>query len=263
LAEFAGKPKRRSNVFVAASSRCFAELSLDAAMQQLVELEYSYVEIMLHENDGQLKPSEVAADFARAVQLCRQTHRMTPVALSVEPQGPEERYYAHFAACCKLAKALRVVTVTVRASELGTPYNAEVERLRKLIALGAAEGVRVGVLTEVGRMTQNPHTAVALCESVKGLGITLDPSHYIYGAEGNVNYEPLLRHVFHVRLRDTARDRIQVRVGQGEVEYGRLINQLGRYHYNRALCVDILPLPEVDQLAELRKMRLLLESLLS
>jgi hypothetical protein len=34
------------------------------------------------------------------------------------------------------------------------------------------------------------------------------------------------------------------------------------HRYNRALCVDIQPTPDTDQIAELRKMRLLLESLL-
>ena len=66
----------------------------------------------------------------------------------------------------------------------------------------------------------------------------------------------------HVRLRDTTKERLQVRVGQGLVEYGKLIQQLGKYRYDRALSVDILPMPEVDQNAELRKIRLLLESLL-
>ena len=51
-------------------------------------------------------------------------------------------------------------------------------------------------------------------------------------------------------------------MGQGQVEYGRLVTQLNMFRYNRALCVDIVPLPDVDQMAELRKMRLLLESLL-
>jgi L-ribulose-5-phosphate 3-epimerase UlaE len=71
-----------------------------------------------------------------------------------------------------------------------------------------------------------------------------------------------MKHVAHVRLRDTTKDRLQVRVGQGEVEYGKLVTQLSKFSYHRALCVDITPLPDVDQSAELRKMRLLLESLL-
>ena len=56
-----------------------------------------------------------------------------------------------------------------------------------------------------------------------------------------------MKYVYHVRLRDTTKDQLQVRVGQGEVEYGRLVNQLNKVRYDRALCVDILPMPDVDQ----------------
>jgi sugar phosphate isomerase/epimerase len=161
-----------------------------------------------------------------------------------------------------LAKAIKVVTITIRSAELGTPFNAEVERLQKLVALASQEGVRVGLLTEVGRMTENPDTAIVMCDSVKGLGLTLDLSHYVYGPHAGVEYEHVMKRVYHVRLRDTTKDQLQVRVGQGEVEYGRLVNQLNKVRYNRALCVDLQPLPDVDQLTEMRKMRLLLESLM-
>lgn len=249
-------------MFVAASSRCFSELPFDAAMRQLVDLEYSHVEIMIHETGGHLKPSQVLSSFDEAEQLCHQIHRLTPAAISAEMEAPEDLYYKQFTAISKLAKALKVVTITVRASELGTPFNAEVERLRKLVAISSIDGVRVGMLTEIGRMSEDPDTAVVLCDAVKGLGITLDPSHYTCGPRAGANYDQLMRYVYHVRLRDTSREQLQVRVGQGEIEYGRLISQLGRVGYNRALCVDIEPMPDVDRLAELRKLRLLLESLL-
>ena len=249
-------------MFVAATSCCFPDLPLNAAMLQLVELEYSSVEIMIHQTGGHIKPSEVLADPERTVRLCRQIHRLTPVALSVEIEAPEPDYYNQFAACCRLAKAIKVVTITVRSAELGTPFNAEIERLQELVALASREGIRVGLQTEVGRMTETPDTAVVMCDSVKGLGITLDPSHYIYGPHSGVNYDQVLKHVYHVRLRDTTKDQLQVRVGQGEVEYGRLVNQLHKVHYDRALCVDMQPLPDMDPLTEMRKMRLLLESLL-
>ena len=249
-------------MFVAATSRCFPDLPLDAAMRQLVDLEYTSVEIMIHETGGHMKPSDVAADFERSVQLCRQIHRLTPVAFSLDIEAPEPAYYQQFAACCKLAKAVKVVTCTVRSAELGTPFNAEVERLRAMTAIASLDGVRVGLLTEVGRMTQDPDTAVVLCDNVKNLGITLDPSHYICGPHGGGSCDQLMKYVYHVRLRDTSKDKLQVRIGQGEVEYGRLINQLNRVNYNRALCVDFAPMPDVDQLAEMRKLRLLLESLL-
>lgn len=249
-------------MFVAASTRCFSELPFDEALQRLVDLEYTNVEITIHEKDGHLRPSEVQADLEAAIRACRQTHRLTPVAYSVEIDAPEPIYYQQFAACCKLAKATKVVTISVRSAELGTPFNAEVERLRELVAIGAVDGVRVGLVTEVGRMSEDPSTAIVLCDNVKGLGITLDPSHYVYGPHAGVSYDNLMKYVYHVRLRDSKKDAIQVRIGQGQIEYGRLVTQLSMVGYDRALTVDMIALADVDHMAEMRKMRLLLESLL-
>jgi sugar phosphate isomerase/epimerase len=249
-------------VFVAASSECFPNLSLDNMLHRLVDLEFTSVEIAIHERDGHLKPSEVLKDLESAVAACRETYRLTIAAYSVDIEAEGDLYYRQFEACCRLAKATKVVAITVPAAELGTPFNAEIERLRALSAICMSEGVLLGVKTETGRITQDPDTAVVLCDNVKGLGITLDPSHYIFGPHAGGSYDQVLKHVVHVHLRDTSREHLQVRVGQGQVEYGRLVTQLSKVHYNRALSVVIKDLPDVDHAAELRKMRLLLESLL-
>ena len=249
-------------MFVAASSECFGNLSLEGVLQRLVDLEYNHVEIALHETGGQIKPSDVLADLDKVAATCRETYRLTISGYSVEIDAEGEQYYEQFAACCRLAKATKVVTLTVPAAELGTPFNAEIERLQRLSSIASGDGVLVGVKTETGRITQDPDTAVVLCDNVKGLGITLDPSHYIYGPHAGGNYDQVLSRVINLHLRDTTRDKLQVRVGQGQVEYGRLITQMAKHHYNRALTVHITEMPDVDHAAEMRKMRLLLESLL-
>ncbi len=249
-------------MFVSASTECFPDLSLDGVLQRLVDLEYTSVEISIHESGGPLKPSEVLADVDKAIAECRETYRLTISGYSVDIHATGDLYYEQFAACCRLAKATKVVSMTVPAAELGTPFNAEIERLQQLVSIASREGVLVGVKTETGRITQDPDTAVVLCNNVKGLGITLDPSHYIFGPHAGGNYEQVMKHVYNVHLRDTTKDKLQVRVGQGQVEYGRLITQLAKVHYNRALVVHILPMEGVDHAAEMRKMRLLLESLL-
>jgi sugar phosphate isomerase/epimerase len=247
-------------VFVAASTECFADLPLVEALDRLVDLEYTSVEIGLIESGRQLRPSEVHANLDRAIKLCRDTHRLTPVAFTVDmPEGPD--YYPQFAACCKLAKATKVVTIAVVAAELGTPFNAEIERLRELVNIASVDGILVGIKTETGRLTENPDTMLSLCNHVKGLGITLDPSHFIFGPQ-RASYDPLLKHVVHTHLRDTKREKLHVRVGQGEVEYGKLITQLSMVGYERALSVHMQPLDDADHSGEMRKMRLLLESLL-
>ncbi len=250
-------------MFVAASTGCFPSLPLDAAIDRLNSLEFSRVEITLWEHGCQMKPSEVLADIDRAVYLCRDTHRLTPVAYNLAiAEGPS--YFDHFYACCRLAKATKVVALVVRSSEIGTPFNEEVERLSEMVRLASQEGVRVCVKTESGRMTQDPDTALVLCKHIKGLAVSLDPSHFICGPFNSGNYVQLMPYVGHVQLRDTSKEKLQVRIGQGEVEYGRLVSQLEHARYQRALCVDIVEEPDsdIDHLAELRKMRLLLESML-
>ena len=56
----------------------------------------------------------------------------------------------------------------------------------------------------------------------------------------------------------------RLRIGQGEVEYGRIVNQLVRCHYHRMLSVDIrdLPEPAYEMPPEVRKLKYLLESLI-
>jgi sugar phosphate isomerase/epimerase len=249
-------------VFVAASSECFPNLSLDGVLERLVDLEYTALEVAIHERGGPLQPSQVLADLEKVVGQCRETYRLTISGYSVDIDATGELYYEQFAACCRLAKATKVVAMTVPAAELGTPFNAEIERLQRLVAIASKEGVLVGLKTETGRITQDPDTAVVLCDNVKGLGLTLDPSHYIYGPHAGNSYDQLMRYVINTHLRDTSKDKLQVRVGQGQVEYGRLISQLGKAHYNRALVVHIAEMEGVDHSAEMRKMRLLLESLL-
>ena len=70
--------------------------------------------------------------------------------------------------------------------------------------------------------------------------------------------------MYHTHLRDSTSQSLQVQVGLGELDYTRLINQLKRQGYTRALSVDILPFPENanERPLELRKLRMLLDTLL-
>ena len=248
-------------MFVSASTECFPDLSPQEALEVLADLEYTGVELPIHESGRGLTPSQVHADLDRSARYCRDTHRLDIAALDIElAPGPD--YYNHFTSCCKLAKAIKVVTLVVPCSELGTPFNEEIERLRKLVEIASLEGAVVGLKTQIGCMSQDPDTAVVLCDNVKGLRLTLDPSHYITGPHQGGNFEKVMKYVQHVHLRDSTKQKLHVRVGQGEIDYGKLIHQLAKVGYDRALSVHMTPLEGFDHRAEMRKMRLLLDSLL-
>jgi sugar phosphate isomerase/epimerase len=249
-------------VFVAASTECFLDLSLAAALDRLADLEFTNVELAMFEDADQFKPSQIAADVEKAASICRNTRRLDVMAFDVRITAQKDAHYEQFTAVCKLAKATKVVTLTVPSAELGTPFNEEVEHLRRLVDIAVLHGVRVGIKSQVERLSQDPDTVMVLCDNVKGLGLTFDPSAYIFGPHQGRSIDKLMKYVYHVQLRDTNKKAFQVRVGQGDIEYGRLITNLQKLKYNRAFSVNIVEQPEVDHVGELRKMRLLLESLL-
>lgn len=248
-------------MFVCVSTECLPDLPLSAAMERLAELEFTAVELDVRDDGQHLQPAAVVADPEVAVAACSDRQRLRPVAISFSAADTPQSF-KQFEACCRLAESLGVVTMVVEASELGTPFNGEIERLRTLVAIAAGFGGVVAVKTAAGRMTQDAETTASLCRNVPGLAVTLDPSHFIHGAKKAASWEPILKYVAHVHLRDTKPDTFQVRIGQGSVEYGKLVSQLQRVGYTRGLCAHLPPLEGVDQVAELRKMRLLLESLL-
>jgi sugar phosphate isomerase/epimerase len=247
-------------VFVAASSRCFEDVSLADACQQITDLEYDKIEIWMDEKSDHMKPSYVAADPERFVTQFRERTRLTAVALCLE----EDVSATDFDAICSVAKKLKVTQITIPAATLGTPFNEEIDRLRSRLAAANFSGIRVSLKTKAGHLTEDPQTAVELCQAVPGLGLTLDPSYYMVGRYANQSYDQVFPYVYHTHLRDTSPTEIQVSVGLGEVDYSRVIGQLRRFEYKRALSVEILPslLKGQDRALELRKIRMLLETLL-
>ena len=246
-------------MIVAASTSCISDEPLADIFDRLVDLEYASMEWVIGEQ-GAIAPSQIAEKHDSIVQLRRSLRRIVPVSIlfDVEPEVPE--YIEQFSAACRLAKDCKIAVITVHAAIPGTPFNEEIDRLRELVKIGIYHGVVVGIATEAGRITDTPDTVGSLCKNVKGLGVTLDPSHYIYNLPKPRDYESILQYVCHVRLRDTTQKQFQTQIGQGIVDFGRLVTLLTNIDYRRALCVDLAPLPNVEQFAELRKMRLLLES---
>ena len=250
-------------MFVSASTDCLPDQSREDVLSTLVDLEFTSLELPLREEgNGWVRPSFVLSNPDQALESCRENHRMTVTALSIEQNCEGELYFEQFTAIAKMAKTLKVVPLIVPAAELGTPFNAEIERLRELVRIASFEGCLVAMKTQIGCMTEDPDTAVVLCDNVKGLGLALDPSHYITGPRQGKDFSKVIPYTYHVQLRDSTKSELHVRVGKGEVDYGKLISQLSGVGYDRALTVHMPPLPDSDHRAELRKIRLLLESLL-
>jgi sugar phosphate isomerase/epimerase len=191
-------------VFVAVSTRNFAELTFEDACAQIIDLEFDRIELWLDDRgDHQhLRVADVAADPEAFVTRYREATRLSPAAITVAHDITPDAIRG----LAKTAKQLRVTQITLPASDLGTPFNAEIERLRELVSVTARDGVRTSIRTQRGTLTEDPHTAVELCQAVPGLGITLDPSHYLRNASPERAMDLVMPYTFHTHLRDSTAD---------------------------------------------------------
>lgn len=256
-------------MFVACSTLCFAREPLETALRQIAELEFDKFELALVEDGNHLKPSEAGDNPELALQRLRRGPALVPSSLHID-FGPADWSDSvtrrRFDGLCRLAKALNIAVITLHGAAADTPMADEVKRLSGLVTSAMSEGLVLALLTHSDTIAGDPQKAVELCQAIPGLGLTLDPSHFLQGPSPHPDYDVVFPYVQNVHLRDTgqAPGEFQVRVGQGQVEYARIVALLQRHGYNRALTVAIIDRIEnpFDREVEVRKLKLLLETLI-
>jgi sugar phosphate isomerase/epimerase len=251
-------------VYVACSSLCFRNYTLDQTFRTIQELRFAKLDLFLGTEHRHLSLGEIVEDVNRvAVRLRSSTVSLAAFHLDL-PSGSFETQKEALRSVARLGRLLTVPIVSINASPLGSDLDLELKRLQVLERLASSEGLTLALTTHCETLTADRLGAMELCRRVPGMGLVLDPSQYLYGPHGSDEFDPLYPLVLHVRLRDSKRDKLQVRVGQGELEYGKMISQLQRFRYDRALSVDIHEIPGQDfaMEPEVRKLKYLLESMI-
>ena len=251
-------------MYVVCSTLCFGSSTLGDALRSIRDYRFAKADLAIHDDSPHLTPAEVSADLSRTCQRLRLAG--VPFAAfhfaPADPCGPTGM--THLRPVCRLARALAVPVVTVAAAPLDSDFDREIARLTEWVKVAEGEGVMLCIETHAETLTSEPARVAELCQKVPGLGVTLDPSHYV-AAHPATALDAIYPFVRHVRFRDSSKKtgHVQVRVGQGDIEYGRIITQLARCRYDRALSVDVRDVPNSPFPVgpEVRKLKYLLESL--
>jgi sugar phosphate isomerase/epimerase len=228
-------------------------------------MRFTKADLTISPGGPHLTPAEVLADPGRTAQILKASN--VPLAAIHLDTGnaTAEEARTQLRAICRLARVSSTPVLSTPAAPLGADFDAEVARLRDWVKVAGTEGVILTVETHSATITADPLGAAELCRRVPGLFLTLDPSHYQVNPHGPINHDALFPLVRHMRLRDTGIGpaEFQVRIGQGQIEYGRIISMLEKCRYDRALTVDVRDLPEspFPIEPEVRKLKYLLESL--
>lgn len=233
--------------------------TIEAAMAGVAALEMSQVELAVFQAYGDIRPkaladggpTEIGASAACVRELMAE-HGIARVSTLYTGAGdvglPLAEELRRMAAVADLAVALEVPLVTVLGSVTGTKFTAAVERLKAIREIHASRGLITCMKTHRGLIGEMPGDAVRLCEAVPDLGLTLEASHYLVGANQGEPFWQVLPHVRHVTLRDARiiPVSLQVAPGYGDVDFGQIISRLHDRGYEGKFAVEYVDLRPVD-----------------
>lgn len=248
---------------IAGSTLIFTELSLVDTIRKVADLGFHYIDLAMIEGWANLSPSAVVGheeEVASQLKTACAEAGIHPAGFNLGlGQDSVEIQIERLQALCKIACHLGVDTLTIGASrpKLRTLPD-EIDRLRRLLAVSASQGLTLAVETHVDTCTEDPEICMHLMREVPGLGLTLDLTHFAIGPFWEHGYEALLPFVRHVHLRPSGRSReeeIQVAVGRGVIDFERLIRDLDRHGYQGTLSVEyVSAMPGVNHIIESRRL---------
>jgi len=99
------------------------------------------------------------------------------------------------------------------------------------LAAAQAVGITFAVEAHIGSIIPTPEKALRLIESVAGLTLTLDYTHFTRMGMPDTRVEPLCAHASHLHTRGARKGRLQASFDKNTIDYRRVLQVLDRSGY--------------------------------
>lgn len=254
---------------IACSTLSFDGLPLSDALERIKALGFEYVDLGVQEKWAHIYPSSLLRDFKQTslylANLLRKTG-LKVVSFNVNIIASTwDSYIKYFEPVCRLAGFLEVFLITIPALSKGSDLRQEIERAKYLLRICRMYNVKLTYETFIGTLTEDPRVALDLVQAVPGLGLTLDPSHYISLGLSEEEFSMLYPYVLHVHLKDAELgfDHLQVPVGKGVVPFSKIVAGLSEVGYSGVFTIEYFDPArfggeQFDHVEEIKKLRELL-----
>jgi sugar phosphate isomerase/epimerase len=168
-----------------------------------------------------------------------------PHDLGAAAAGARRENRAVVAAAVRAARRIGVPGVTLSPGR--DSFERACVELRALVDVAGSDRLRLSVEPHLESVAETPERARELVETVPGLALTLDYSHFIAGGHPQASVEPLHRHAAHVHLRQARPGRLAAPAEDGTVDFARVLALLHDAGYAGALTVEYVPAEWRDQ----------------
>lgn len=195
----------------------------------------------------------------------------TGVAAQLHHRSPEvnARRKQEISGLVRLMKeyGVRIAAIQPRAPDRARPWEEVLAdcaaTLREQVEMGAAAGITFALELHVNSPFETLEQAKRLLEVFPELPLVYDPTHFVMQGIPLRETGWLMAHARHVHLRDAAKDRMQVPMGSGEVDFDWLLGTLKERGYQGHVSIEYLETADFAALESARRLYDLVERALS
>jgi len=257
---------------VACSTTVRYKQDVESALQKIRDMGFDAVDLLTIDGWAHIDPAELAdrgeAWFRRLDELFAR-FQLYPVALNIgtrsqlfdrSPQAVEERLREIRAAIGLMKRfSIPVAVIQPRGKDLSRPYSEVMldcaSTLKEILGIAAEEGVRLALELHIDSPFETPEQAEELIARIPDLRLVYDPSHLVMQGIDIRETGGLMDRSIHVHLRDAAPGKMQVRLGEGNVDMDWVLSELKRRNYAGSISIEYLESDEYDVEEDVLRLR--------
>ena len=254
----------------------FPLLSHEHSLDVISMIGFEGVDIGLFEGRSHLHPSREFADESAAKRLKKKVTdrglRVADVFIQMDPDfivfavnhpDAERRAKARdwfrrtldYAAACECPHVTALPGVLFEDESDADSLARCHDELAWRVEQSKAADIVFGVEAHVGSIVPNPRQALSLVESVPGLTLTLDYTHFTRDGIPDTEMEPLLAYASHFHVRGAREGRLQCSYKDNVIDYERVVDVMENQNYSGYVGVEYVWIDwehcnEVDNLSE-------------
>lgn len=128
-------------------------------------------------------------------------------------------------------------------------YDRCVEEMQWRVEEAAKVGIPFGIEAHIDSVVQQPSQAKQLCEDAKGLGLTLDYSHFVRLGMDDTEGDILIPYANHMHTRAAAKGVLQTCLSDNVIDFKRIVRLLEARGYQGWYCLEYCWTPNWEDCA--------------
>ncbi len=242
------------------TSFSFPLLSFADAARLIALIGVSNLDVGAHEGGCHIQPSQVEADPRAAIESIRRAvgeaglgvsdffptfgHGFRDRPVNTLDAREREANLRRFRAIVEVSRGIGAKGITLLPGVIWDDVGPErsfersIDELRQLVPIAHDAGLRLSVECHLESVAEPPARALELVQSVPGLSLTLDYSHFIANGYQPEDVHPLVPHAGHFHARQARDGFLQASHRDGTLNFGDIIRRLKETGYSGDVCLE-------------------------